>query len=46
MAKVSWPTREELTGSTGLVIFISIVIAVVVKGFDVVLSQTLKLFLR
>jgi preprotein translocase SecE subunit len=46
MAKVSWPSREELTGSTVLVIVLSVAIAVVVMVFDRVLAMAVSLFLK
>ena len=46
MGKVSWPTREELTSATTLVVVFSIVIAIVIKLFDVVLSRVLGFLLN
>jgi preprotein translocase subunit SecE len=46
MAKVSWSSREEITATTTLVIVLSIVIAVIVKGFDLVLSRVLGFLLN
>jgi preprotein translocase subunit SecE len=46
MAKVSWPTREEVVGGTTLVVVLSLAMAVVVKLFDLVLSKLLGLLLN
>lgn len=43
MSKVSWPTIEDLKGSTMVVIFISLVFAVYIFAADWVLSQLVKL---
>ena len=45
MSKVSWPSREELIGSTYVVIIISGLLAVYIFGLDTVLSNILKLIL-
>lgn len=41
MAKVSWPSREEVTNATTLVVILSIIFATVVKIFDFVLNWVL-----
>ncbi|MFP4416142.1 MAG: preprotein translocase subunit SecE [Chitinivibrionales bacterium] len=46
MAKVSWPTRGEVVGATTLVVVLSIAVSIVVKVFDIGLSQLLGLFLN
>ena len=46
MSKVSWPTREELIGSTYVVIIISGILAVYIFVLDTILSNILKLILR
>ena len=43
MSKVSWPTLEDLKGSTVVVIFLSLVFAVYIFAADWVLSQLVKL---
>ena len=45
MGKVSWPSKEELIGSTYVVIIISGLLAVYIFGLDTVLSNILKLIL-
>lgn len=44
--KVNWPTREELSGSTAVVIVLSILIAIFIGTIDLVLSNLLTLLLR
>jgi preprotein translocase SecE subunit len=46
MAKVSWPSREEITSATTLVVILSIIFASVVKIFDLVLSRVLGIVLN
>jgi len=43
MSKVSWPTLDDLKGSTLVVIFLSLVFAVYIFAADWVLSQLVKL---
>ena len=38
MSKVTWPTREELVNSTGVVIILSLMFAGVIGVFDRLLS--------
>ena len=45
LSKVNWPTREELMGSSVLVIVVTAIMAVLVFGIDVVLSFLLKMVL-
>jgi preprotein translocase subunit SecE len=44
--KVNWPTREELSGSTAVVIVLSLLIAIFIGIIDLVLSNLLTLLLR
>jgi preprotein translocase subunit SecE len=46
MAKVSWPTRDEVVGATTLVVIVSIVVSIVIKVFDLALSQVLGFLLN
>jgi len=41
--KVSWPTREELSGSTVIVLIASLIIALIVFGMDSLFEWVLKL---
>jgi preprotein translocase subunit SecE len=45
MAKVSWPSKDELVESTTIVIILSLVLAVFVFGVDQGLSNILKAIL-
>jgi preprotein translocase subunit SecE len=46
MKKVTWPTREELKGSTVVVIFFSIIMGCFVASMDFLLSQIVAIFLK
>ncbi|HXL00165.1 MAG: preprotein translocase subunit SecE [Dysgonamonadaceae bacterium] len=41
--KVSWPTREELTSSTIIVMIASLIIALIIFAMDSLFEWTLKL---
>ena len=43
MSKVSWPTVDELKGSTKIVIILSLALAIYIFGIDQILSQVIKL---
>jgi preprotein translocase subunit SecE len=45
MAKVSWPSKDELVESTTIVIILSLILAVFVFGVDQGLSNILKIIL-
>ncbi|MCL2261541.1 MAG: preprotein translocase subunit SecE [Fibromonadales bacterium] len=45
LKKVTWPTWEELKGSTMVVIFFSVVMGLYIALLDVGLSRLLKTFL-
>ncbi|MEO0107660.1 MAG: preprotein translocase subunit SecE [candidate division WOR-3 bacterium] len=46
MKKVSWAKRKELIGATGLVLVISIVMALYIGLLDFIFSRLLALVLR
>ena len=46
LKKVSWPSREELIGSTYVVIIISGILAIYIFTLDTILSNILKLLLK
>ena len=46
MKKVTWPTREELKGSTIVVIFFAIIMGCFVASMDFLLSQLVAIFLK
>jgi len=43
MSKVSWPTREELYGSVGVVVAVCLVLSAFVFGVDTILSRLLHI---
>ena len=43
MSKVSWPTKDELKGSTIVVVTFSIIMALLVWGMDYGLTVVLKM---
>ena len=45
MAKVSWPTREELINSTMIVAVVSILFTSFIFIADLILTQAIQLFL-
>jgi preprotein translocase subunit SecE len=45
LIKVTWPTREELTGATWLVILLSTIMAIYVFICDKIIFYLLRLFL-
>jgi len=44
--KVNWPSREELFGSTSVVIVLSLLVAFFIGTIDLILSNLLTLLLR
>ena len=46
LKKVSWPSREELLGSTGVVLFTTFILAIFVGCIDFVLSQVMRFLIR
>jgi len=46
MKKVSWPTRNELIGSTTLVIVTVIMLGALIGMWDFVLSRVVNLLIR
>ena len=42
LKKVSWPSREELTGSTFVVIFVTIILGIYIVGVDWIVSTIMK----
>ena len=45
MAKVSWPTREELINSTMIVAVVSILFTTFIFIADLIISRAMQLFL-
>lgn len=46
LKKVSWPSREELLGSTGVVILMTFLMAALIGGIDFVLSILMRFLIR
>ena len=46
MQKVTWPTREELTGSTGVVLMTMFFLSMFIGIADFVLSYVLAVIMR
>ena len=46
LQKVTWPTREELMGSTGVVLMTMLILSTFIGVADFTLSYLLKLALR
>ena len=46
LKKVSWPSREELLGSTGVVIAMTFALAAFVGAIDFVLSILMRFLIR
>ena len=44
--RVSWPTREATLQSTGVVVFVTIVVAIFLGLVDLGLSEAVKLLIR
>ena len=44
--KVSWSSREELTGSTTVVIVSTILLAIVIGMWDFAMTKIISLFLK
>ena len=46
LAKVNWPSRHELLGSTVLVIVVTLIMSTLVFGIDFVLAILMRLVIR
>jgi preprotein translocase subunit SecE len=46
LGKVSWSTREELVGSTGVVIAFTFIMAIFIGVIDLLLSKGLSILFR
>ena len=46
MQKVSWPTREELAGSTAVVMTTMLILSVFIGFSDFIFSHLIQAFLR
>ncbi len=45
MTKVTWPSKDELVGSTIVTIIVSLILGFFIFGVDMVLSQIMRLLL-
>jgi preprotein translocase subunit SecE len=46
MRKVSWPTREQLVANTALTLIATLIISVIIFGYDQVVSGLLNFIYR
>lgn len=46
LQKVTWPTRDELVGSTGVVLMVMLILSVYIGFADLVCSTALRILLR
>ena len=46
LAKVNWPSRQELIGSTGLVIVVTLLLTAFVFVIDFILSFLMRIVIR
>lgn len=46
MSRVSWPSYDELKGSTIIVIVFSLILSIYIFGSDWILTRILNLFFR
>jgi preprotein translocase subunit SecE len=46
LQKVAWPSREELVGSTAVVIVMSVLVAVFIGAVDKVLNFVVNMLIR
>jgi preprotein translocase subunit SecE len=45
MSKVTWPTREVLIESTGITLFLSMLLAIFIFSADIVISRIIQLII-
>lgn len=45
LGKVTWPSRDEVTGSTIVVVFVSAVLGFFIFGVDLLLAQGVSMLL-
>jgi preprotein translocase subunit SecE len=46
LSKVSWPRREQLISTTGVVLFICVVFSIFVFGVDIIISRLIELIFK
>jgi len=42
LSRVTWPKKEELWGSTWIVILVSMLLAIIIGAMDIVLSHMIR----
>ncbi len=45
LGKVSWPSRDEVMGSTVVVVFVSLILGFFIFGVDLLLAQGVSMLL-
>ncbi|KAA2283460.1 preprotein translocase subunit SecE [Arenimonas fontis] len=45
LRKVVWPTREEATRTTGVILIVVVIVSLILAGFDLVISWLIRLLL-
>jgi preprotein translocase subunit SecE len=46
LTKVTWPKRDELVGSTTVVLILSVILAVFIGAVDLIIGKIIVLILR
>ncbi|MBW8311342.1 MAG: preprotein translocase subunit SecE [Rhizobium sp.] len=45
LRKVVWPTRQETTRTTGVILVVVVIVSLILSGFDFVISWLIRLLL-
>lgn len=45
LRKVVWPTRQEATRTTGVILVVVVIVSLILSGFDLVISWAIRLLL-
>jgi preprotein translocase subunit SecE len=46
LGKVTWPSREDIIGSTGVVLIFATMMAIFIGAFDLLLSKIIAMLVR
>jgi preprotein translocase subunit SecE len=46
LQKVTWPTQQEVVRLTGVVIFVSILVGVIVGGLDLIFTKIMTIIIK
>ncbi len=46
LVKVNWPSREQIIGSTGVVLIFAIIMAIFIGTFDLFLSKIVAMLVK